>query len=170
MSLIMRFGKIMQVSVLAGNLYRPLLAMRCLKSGDDVVDLSPASFSPHRDPLSHRPAPRGLVLHDRVTVAQIATEASQGDLRETTVSALEVVHIGRVRRGGVIAVDTVFGQELPVRGDGIFLRSLQYLKIVFRLIADEIDILFGVAEISLKRHSVIVEADKIEAAIRFRAV
>src|SRR5260221_596 len=70
-------------------------------------------------------------------------------------------------RHRMVAVDAVLGQQLPVGADRIFLAAGDDRHAGIGLVADDVEILFGVAKVLFERNDVRIEGNEVEVAIGF---
>ena len=116
---------------------------------------------PHGD----GPPVPGVVLHDAVSVAEGTAEppAVAGGRRLSPGGAGHVVEEAPVREGGVVGVDAVLGQQLPVGLDAVAVRAGDDPHAAGVLVGDEVDVLGGPGQVLAQRFGAAVEADEDEA-------
>ncbi len=77
----------------------------------------------------------------------------------------QIAKITLMRGKCMVAVDAIFDQQLPVGANAIRLRSFHYFHPNFRLIAYQVQILFGAGEVFIQILGRRIEADKDKSAI-----
>ena len=64
---------------------------------------------------------------------------------------------------GVVTINTIFHQQLPVGPDAVFLRAAHHFHAGFGMVNDQVDIFACITQVVEKGHSFFVEADEPKA-------
>ena len=76
-----------------------------------------------------------------------------------------VIEVGLMRGNGVVAVDAVFGQQLPVGLDGVPVGPRNHIHTVDGLVGHQVEIFGGPGQILPQRHRFLVEANEDETPV-----
>src|SRR3546814_13678820 len=85
----------------------------------DRLDLAIAFLAPQRNPVGDWPAPGREIFNDRMAVSKIVAEPGETRVVRRAIGVLQIFEIGRVGARGVISIDAILGEQLPVAADRI---------------------------------------------------